>query len=103
MDIIDQQKLIDANTKAQKELDLESRTARKEEKELDFKRDCRRTALQLAERCSKNKEGDKVSDPIELTANSEILYRWLIADSELQKNWVDIFMKRGVLVTEHIK
>lgn len=81
-----QQRLIQVNLKSQQEA-----------QDKVWKQDCRKTSLQLAERFSKGADMQHESDPIRITGNAEILYRWLIADDELQKGWVEIFMKTGVL------
>jgi len=57
--------------------------------ELQFKRDCRIKALQLAERLS-----PKECDAIGVVTDAEILYTWLI---NTPADAVDIFQKSGVL------
>lgn len=79
-------------------LSLATMEAQKESQLQAFKQDCRRTALQLSERIS----GKGENDPMKVTANAEILYRWLIADDEVQKDFLDIFMKTGLITNKEV-
>ncbi len=62
-----QQKQIQENLQAQKDAG-----------ELIFKQDCRRTAVQMAERFSKANGGDKEHDPVKIISNAEVIYQWMI-------------------------
>lgn len=67
---------------------------RKQEQELVWKQDCRRTALNLAERFSKADGNSHESDPVKIIANAEVLYVWL---TESSTDAIEIFKKSGVL------
>jgi hypothetical protein len=68
---------------------------------LVFKRDCRRTALQLSERFTRDNEGGKGSVEVsKILANAELTYAWLVnipPDDKTPPDWLNSFFNTGVL------
>lgn len=72
---------------------------RKEQSLVDFKRDSRRTALQLSERFTKNGEGNKASEATLILANAELIYHWLVNIPEKDDlTLLESFFKTGMLI-----
>jgi hypothetical protein len=57
----------------------ETMRIQKEQQITSQKIDCRRTALQMAERSSKNAAGEK-NDCLHILADAELFYQWLTKD-----------------------
>lgn len=51
-----------------------------ERRKIEFRQDCRRTSLQLAERFTKDAEGLKSGEVVNIIQNAEILYLWMVQD-----------------------
>lgn len=54
----------------------DSLKAQKESSDRNFKQDCRRTALQMAERSTKDPAGEK-GNTIQILQNADLFYQWL--------------------------
>ena len=74
-------------TNAVLELNLQ---AQKEAQEQAFKQDCRRTAINLSERFTRDADGGKSGDVSNIISNAEIIYTWLIDyGSPKYKNYIE--------------
>jgi hypothetical protein len=62
-----------------KQLDANLLKAQKESAILNFKHEARRTAVQLAERTSKDAAGDK-NDVAGIIKDADLIYAWLTQD-----------------------
>lgn len=80
------------------ELERKNLQERKEQSELEFKRDCRRTALQLAERMS----GKGERSAIGTLSEAEVLYQWLIniGNEDSSKALLDFYATGKLPVTK---
>lgn len=66
--------------------------------ELIFKQDCRKTAINMAERFSKTMNGDKEYDAIKIISNAEVIYQWMInITNEELSNQLMTFQQTGNL------
>lgn len=64
--------------KAQRAILQQNLRAQQNSQEKAFKQDCRRTAMQLAERCTRGQDGGKTAEIEDIVLNAEIIYDWLI-------------------------
>jgi len=77
----------------------EALQAQKEMQELSFKQDCRRTAIQMAERFSKSHTGEKEDDPLRIISNAEVIYQWMInLQNDAMSKQLMNFQQTGELV-----
>ena len=63
--------------------------AQKEAQDQAFKQDCRRTAINLSERFTRDGNGGKSGSASDIISNAEIIYNWLIDyDNQKYKNYI---------------
>lgn len=87
---------MDSNEKAQRAIILQQQKLQKETQLAIFKQDCRRTAIQLSERFSKDPGDGGKADVVTIIANAELVYMWLI-NFDKPMSTLEEFKQTGVI------